>query len=83
MAILEREMAKEKQIGNMPQKEIARKPVRMDEEYEDNQATELVLCSEGCGRKFNENALEKHEKICRKVFQQKRKVFNAAEFRQP
>jgi hypothetical protein len=41
----------------------------------------LVECSEGCGRKFKEDVLEKHEKICRKVFQDKRKVFDSAAMR--
>lgn len=38
---------------------------------------ELVEC-EGCGRKFREEALERHAKICKKVFQDKRKAFNSA-----
>ena len=37
----------------------------------------------GCGRMFNANAIEKHEKVCQKVFQQKRKVFNSASHRAP
>ncbi|CAD8076277.1 unnamed protein product [Paramecium primaurelia] len=37
----------------------------------------LYQCPEGCGRSFNAKALEKHSKICKKVFQQKRKVFNS------
>lgn len=40
----------------------------------------LEECRE-CGRKFNEKALAKHEKICKKVFSQKRKVFNSAKQR--
>jgi len=35
---------------------------------------ELIEC-DGCGRKFNEKALKVHKKICKKVFQTKRKVF--------
>lgn len=42
-----------------------------------------VECPEGCGRKFNEEALEKHVKICKKVFQTKRKEFDSAAMRQP
>lgn len=38
-------------------------------------------CSEGCGRKFNPDSISKHENICRKVFQKKRKAFNAQEQR--
>jgi hypothetical protein len=30
-----------------------------------------------CGRKFNENAFEKHVKICEEVFVKKRKAFNS------
>lgn len=37
----------------------------------------LVPCPE-CGRKFKEESLEKHVRICKKVFQQKRKQFNSA-----
>lgn len=40
----------------------------------------LEECRE-CGRKFNEKALAKHEKICKRVFSQKRKVFNSAKQR--
>jgi hypothetical protein len=35
----------------------------------------LVECPEGCGKKFNERALEKHVKLCGKEV--KRKVFQA------
>eukprot|EP00347_Sterkiella_histriomuscorum_P002607 403367488 len=31
----------------------------------------------GCGRSFNPEAYSKHSKICQKVFQKKRKVFNS------
>lgn len=37
----------------------------------------LIRC-EDCGRSFNENAMEKHERICKKVFIDKRKKFNSA-----
>ena len=40
----------------------------------------LIQCPT-CGRKFNEKALEKHQKICVKVFQTKRKKFDMAEQR--
>jgi hypothetical protein len=36
-----------------------------------------VLCPEGCGRKFNRKALEKHAKACKLVFMSKRKEFNS------
>ena len=35
-----------------------------------------------CGRKFAEEALMKHSKICKKVFVQKRKVFDVKKVRQ-
>lgn len=41
---------------------------------------ERIECSI-CGRKFNSNAIAKHEGICQKVFQQKRKVFDTKEQR--
>jgi hypothetical protein len=44
-----------------------------DEEEED---LELYECPEGCGRRFNEVALDRHVKVCQKVFQSKRKQFN-------
>mmetsp|Transcript_117582 Transcript_117582/g.332646 ORF Transcript_117582/g.332646 Transcript_117582/m.332646 type:complete len:327 (+) Transcript_117582:230-1210(+) len=37
----------------------------------------LVQC-EDCGRSFAEAALERHQKICKKVFMQKRKKFDSA-----
>lgn len=47
-------------------------------EYED-EFEEMVECPEGCGRKFKESALEKHVRVCKKVFQQKRKAFDTKE----
>lgn len=38
---------------------------------------DLVECPEGCGRKFNRKALEKHAKACKLVFMSKRKQFNS------
>lgn len=43
----------------------------------------LVECPKGCGRMFNEEAIVKHEKVCKKVFQSKRKAFNSAAHRAP
>lgn len=37
----------------------------------------LIKC-EGCGRSFNADAFDKHSRICKKVFQDKRKKFNSA-----
>ena len=41
----------------------------------------LIECPQGCGRSFFQHALEKHAKICVKVFQKKRKPFVSAEQR--
>lgn len=35
---------------------------------------ELVVCT-GCSRSFNPKAMKVHKKICKKVFQTKRKTF--------
>ena len=35
----------------------------------------------GCGRSFNPDSIDKHEKVCKKVFQKKRKEFNAQDQR--
>jgi len=43
---------------------------------------ELFECPAGCGRRFFQHVLEKHAKNCQKVFQSKRKAFNAAAQRQ-
>lgn len=40
----------------------------------------LVPCPD-CGRRFNPDSIGKHIKICKKVFQQKRKQFNSVEAR--
>ena len=37
---------------------------------------DLIMCTEGCGRKFHRKALEKHAKACKLVFMSKRKQFN-------
>ena len=43
-------------------------------------AGRLVECHD-CGRSFNEQAIVRHRKICKKVFVDKRKQFNAADHR--
>ncbi|CAE8584634.1 unnamed protein product, partial [Polarella glacialis] len=43
----------------------------------ENDGGPLVPCPD-CGRKFNEESIERHLRICKKVFQQKRKQFNSA-----
>lgn len=50
-----------------------------EDEYEEG--GELVQCTMGCGRKFNVNSIKKHMKICKKVFQSKRKVFDSSKAR--
>jgi hypothetical protein len=39
------------------------KPADIDP-YEGPDETELMECPEGCGRRFNEIALEKHVRVC-------------------
>jgi len=43
---------------------------------------QLVKCPAGCGKSFRAEIVQRHAKICKKVFQQKRKAFNVAEQRQ-
>jgi hypothetical protein len=43
--------------------------------YVDESSVQMKQCG-GCGRSFNINAFAKHEKICAKVFQKKRKKFD-------
>jgi hypothetical protein len=50
-------------------------------EAEDAKFEDCYEC-QGCGRKFKREALEKHKKVCKKVFQTKRKEFNAEDKRQ-
>lgn len=56
-------------------------PPGVENEEEDEEDAELYPCPEGCGRNFNARAMEKHQKICKKVFQQKRKAFKSNEQR--
>ncbi|CAD8088726.1 unnamed protein product [Paramecium primaurelia] len=56
-----------------------KKPIEIDE-YE-NDDEDLIECPEGCGRKFKRSALQKHIKVCKKVFQEKRKAFDTKEHR--
>jgi zinc-finger of a C2HC-type len=41
---------------------------------------ERIECP-SCGRKFVEEALARHQKVCKKVFVQKRKVFDTKKIR--
>lgn len=45
------------------------------------QGEDQIECNEGCGRKFREDALEKHQKVCKKIFQSKRKEFDTKKHR--
>lgn len=49
-----------------------------DQLPDEDMDAELILCPEGCGRKFKAEALEKHAKACKKVFQSQRKKFDSA-----
>ncbi|CAD8127010.1 unnamed protein product [Paramecium sonneborni] len=51
------------------------------DEAEPIEELELILCPEGCGRQFKQDALEKHVKVCKQVFQQKRQEFNSKQAR--
>ena len=42
---------------------------------------EVFPCPEGCGRSFKAETLEKHRKVCKKVFQTKRKQFDETAMR--
>lgn len=53
----------------------------MDEYAIEDDGAERLECPT-CGRKFKEEALMKHEKVCKKVFVQKRKVFDTKKQRQ-
>lgn len=58
------------------------KPIIHEEDVEDSKEqpeseNDLIICPEGCGRKFNRRALEKHAKACKLVFMSKRKEFNS------
>lgn len=46
------------------------------EEYEANNGLDNRIECPTCGRKFNEEAIGKHQKICKKVFVEKRKKFD-------
>ena len=67
----------EKNINSKPISQITANKTnnntKIEEKNVDNDEEKLYECTEGCGRKFNEKALEKHAKICKKVFQTKPK----------
>jgi hypothetical protein len=51
-----------------------------DKDNDGNENTELFACGD-CGRKFNATALEKHTKVCKKVFINSRKQFDMSKQR--
>ena len=57
------------------------KNVEMKMEAEDAIMENVVICPEGCGRSFGQKALIKHIKVCKKVFQSKRKEFDTTKKR--
>lgn len=53
-----------------------KKNVEMELEAQGAEMEQVQPCPEGCGRSFGTKALEKHIKVCKKVFQTKRKAFD-------
>ena len=50
--------------------------IELDEEaIDDGDDSDRIEC-DTCGRKFKEEAYEKHSKVCKKVFASKRKAFD-------
>lgn len=49
-----------------------KKNVNMELEAQDAEFERLYECPEGCGRSFRRDALEKHIKVCKSVFQKKK-----------
>lgn len=76
-------MNRGKNIGNenevVGQKNIT-KNMNFELEAEDAEFEKLYECQQ-CGRSFKRNALEKHQKVCKKVFKLKRKQYETQEHR--
>jgi hypothetical protein len=53
---------------------------RSDQPDEYGEVGRLIECND-CGRKFNEPAIVRHRKICKKVFVDKRKAYDITEHR--
>jgi hypothetical protein len=63
---------------NEVSKKANRPPARMPPSMAFSQPKDMNLNEcKSCGRSFNDEAFEKHSRICKKVFQSKRKVFNS------
>ncbi len=54
---------------------------RDEDQDADGDPGERIECPT-CGRKFVEEALVRHQKVCKKVFVQKRKVFDVKKVRE-
>lgn len=76
-------MNRGKNIGNdnevVGQKNVAMN-MNLELEAEDAEFEKLYECQQ-CGRSFKRDALQKHQKVCKKVFQLKRKEFDVDEKR--
>ncbi len=66
-------------VQNYPTEQPKEQPTDQPTE-QPTEAVVLFPCPD-CGRKFNKKALARHQNICRKVFQQKRKAFDASKAR--
>jgi len=64
-------------MGNAPPSNIPPSPYHQVAPGEAEEPSELVQC-EDCGRSFNPESIDRHRRICKKVFSEKRKQFNSA-----
>ena len=82
-----REKLNDEKISNdfldMPLNNLGDANQKIYEEMENLKKEEIYKCNEGCGRSFIKSVLSKHEKICKKIFQKKRKKFNSLKQREP
>jgi len=60
---------------NIPIRQSIRDSMQGVSEYQDEH--QILRECRSCGRSFNDQALAKHQKICKKVFIQKRKEFDS------
>jgi hypothetical protein len=72
--VVEPEMLKVDQIMETP---ICPNPAQPTVPMISDKPVELYQCMEGCERMFSKDALQHHEKICKKIFQSKRKLFDS------
>ena len=74
----------EEKLVSIPVKTRAKKNVKVDYKIPEitTPETELnLLPCKDCGRSFVKEALQRHQKICKKIFINKRKEFNSAKQR--